>query len=281
MPGERGARVLRGRGDERVDVFVAHARDRVEREHHVRGLVVGAAQLLRREERRVGLDEDAIALERRCRLPQVFVLRIRDVAGEAHPVAARLALARDRGVAAEAVDHDVLGRTLIQDSKHVLPRVADVDHQRLGRLVRERDVGLERADLILAWRVHAEVVETALPDRHDEPVVQELLDAWRPPPRRRRSRRGDACPPWRTHPRATRRSRATGGSFPRPRRRRGAGRRRRPSQSRPHLKVRGRAGRGGSGCPPLLAAPSVQGSGRSRAATLPGSPYAVEGGSFT
>ena len=71
----------------------------------------------------------------------------------------------------------MLRRTLIQDSKHVVPRVADVDHQRLGRLVRQRDVCRERADLILAWRVHAEVVETALPDPDDERVVQQLLDA--------------------------------------------------------------------------------------------------------
>ena len=75
--------------------------------------------------------------------PQVLVLRIRDVAGEADPVAARRALARDLRVAAEAVDHDVLGRTLIQDSKDVGPRVADVDHHRLAGVVRQRDVHLE------------------------------------------------------------------------------------------------------------------------------------------
>ena len=178
------------------------------------------------------------SVERLRRLTEVLVLRIRDVAREAHPVAARRALARDDRVAAEAVDHDALRRSLIQYSKDVGPRVADVDHERLAGVVRQRDLRLERALLVLPGRMHPEVVQAALPHGQHAGVVQELLDPGAGVPVERARRRGGACLPWRTHPRSNRPARATGGSFRGPRRRRSADRRRRPSRPRPHLKVR-------------------------------------------
>ena len=88
---------------------------------------------------------------------------------------ARRTLERSR-VAAEAMDHDALRRTLIQDSKDLGPRVADVDDHRLPGLVRERDVRLQRPDLVFFARSHAEEVQAALPDGHHPRVVEQLLD---------------------------------------------------------------------------------------------------------
>src|SRR5207342_1911032 len=99
-----------------------------------------------------------------------------DVSREADPVAARRALARDDRVAAEAVDNDALRRSLIQYSKDVGPRVADVDHERLAGVVRQRDLRPERPLLVLLRRVHPEEVETALPHGQHPRVVQELFD---------------------------------------------------------------------------------------------------------
>ena len=142
------------------------ARDRVQGDRHVRRFVVGPAEFLRREERAVGLDEQAIERRRARRLPQMLVLRVRHVAGEAQVVAARHALARDVGVAAEAVDHHPLRRTLVQYSKDVGPCVADVDDERLAGLPREGDVEPERpAPGPRPGRVHPEVVEAATPPR--------------------------------------------------------------------------------------------------------------------
>ena len=115
-------------------------------------------------------------VERLRGLTEVVVLRVRDVAGEAHPVAARRALARDVGVAAEAVDHHPLGRSLIQYSKDVGPRLADVDHEGLTGLVGQRDVDLEDPLLILYGRVHPEEVEAALPHPEHAGIVEQLLD---------------------------------------------------------------------------------------------------------
>ncbi len=82
----------------------------------------------------------------------------------------------DRGVAAEAVDHDAFRRTLIQDSKDLGPRVTYVDDHRLPGLVRQRDVRLQRPDLVFFGRSHPEEVQTALPDGHHPGVVEQLLD---------------------------------------------------------------------------------------------------------
>jgi hypothetical protein len=169
-------RVVGGRRDHLVEVVVAHACDLIERQHDVAGDVVGAAHLLRREERRVRFHEDAVERGGRDRLAQMFVLGVGHVAGEADPVTTFDARACDRSVAREAVDHDPVGRTLIEDSKDIRPRVADVDDHRLAGLVRQRDVGPEDPDLILGWRTHPEVVEPTLPHADHAGVVHELLD---------------------------------------------------------------------------------------------------------
>ncbi len=178
-PGKAASRVLRGGCDDLFHIVIAHTCDLGDRQHDVRRFVVRATQLLRRQERRVGLDDDAIEVDRDRGLSKVFVLRVRHVAGEADPVAARGALTCDRGVAAEAVDHHALGGTLIEDSKDVGPRVADMDHHRLARLVRQGDVGLQHPDLILGGRVHPEVVQAALPHTDHACVVQQFLDPGR------------------------------------------------------------------------------------------------------
>ena len=171
-------------------------------------------------------------------LSEVLVLRIRDVAGEADPVAARRALAGDRGVAAEAVDHHALGRTLISTRRTSGQASRTCTTIGLPVSFDERDVGPQHPDLILGRRVHPEVVEAALPHTDHPRVVQQLLDPGAAASRRTRTRRADACPRWRTHPRGDRPARADRRSFPRRHRRRSAGRRRRPSRSRPHLQVR-------------------------------------------
>ena len=173
-----------------------------DRRHDVRGFVVAAPHRLRREERTVGLDEDAIDVERLRGLTEMLVLRVRDVAREADPVAARRALpVCDEGVAAETVDHDPLRRSFIQYSKDVGPRVADVYHERLAGVVRQCDLRPERPILVLLGRAHPEVVEPALPHPDRSGGRAGAPRSVRPPPCRTRWRRGGACPPWRTHPR--------------------------------------------------------------------------------
>jgi hypothetical protein len=75
------------------------------------------------------------------------------------------------------VDDHTLRRSLIQYSKDVRPRVADVDHEGLAGVVRQGDLRLERTLLILPGRMHPEEVEAALPHGQHAGVVQELLDA--------------------------------------------------------------------------------------------------------
>src|SRR6478609_1362924 len=118
--------VVGGGCDEYLGGCVAHLGERSEREEHVLGRVRSASELLRREERRVGLNQESIQWHGGGGHTQMFVLRIRHVAGERGPVAARGTLAREERVAAEAVDHDSLRRTLIQDPHRVRPRVSDM-----------------------------------------------------------------------------------------------------------------------------------------------------------
>jgi hypothetical protein len=62
-----------------------------------------------------------------------------------HPIDA---LAGDVGVAREAMDHDVR-RTLTEDSKDRVPRVADVNDEREAGVARELDVRSKRPLLVL------------------------------------------------------------------------------------------------------------------------------------
>ena len=74
------------------------------------------------------------------------------------------------------MEHHLLRRTLIEHSKDVGPRVANVDDERQPGLAREPDMGPKDPLLILARRPHPEEVETALADPHDERVAEQLLD---------------------------------------------------------------------------------------------------------
>jgi hypothetical protein len=172
-------RVVGGGCDEHLGGFVADLGERSEREEDVLGRVRSTSELLRREERRVGLNQESIQRHGGGGHTQMFVLRIRHVARERGPVAPRGTLASEEGVTAEAVDHDALRRTLIQDPHRVRPRVSDMNHQRLARLVRKGDVGPERADLLVLGRKHPEPIQAAFPHGHHARVVKELLDPGR------------------------------------------------------------------------------------------------------
>ena len=199
---------------------VAHLGERSEREEHVLGRVRSASELLRREERRVGLDQESIQRHGGGSHTQVLVLRIRHVACERGPVAARCALAREAGVAAEAVDHDALRRTLIQDPQGVGPRVADMHAPPACPTRSKGRCGSgTHGSASSAGRKHPEPVETALPTATTRGSCRSSsirADGGRVEPA---ARRAGAPPRSRTHPRVNRRSRATGGSFRRPRRR--------------------------------------------------------------
>src|SRR5690349_2342126 len=86
--GKRRLGVARGRPNEVVERLISDLGERRERVENVLRRVLPTAERLRREERRVGLDEESILWRRDRRLPQMFVLRVRDVPREREPVSA-------------------------------------------------------------------------------------------------------------------------------------------------------------------------------------------------
>ena len=132
---------------------------------HVRRLVAVLADLLRRQVRGVGLDEQPVERDALGGLRQVLRLRVRDVAGERDPPAVVEALVEPVGHR-EAVQHDLEPvRVLGQRGDRVVLGRARVDDERLPELARDLDVVAERALLVGARRVVAVVVEPGLADR--------------------------------------------------------------------------------------------------------------------
>src|SRR5215216_714075 len=128
----------------------------------VRGLVRAPATRLRREVRAIGLGEDPILRHGARGLPQLFRLRIGDVAGEGHvvpPLERRMQQSRRR----EAVQDD--GAVEVpQRPCDVRVGGAAVDHDGLPELLRRREVRLEELPLSVVRRVVAVVVESRFAD---------------------------------------------------------------------------------------------------------------------
>ncbi len=141
-------------------------------------VVAVAADRHRRHERGVGLDQHRLGRGGRGGPAQHRGVLERDVAGEAHEVAAPGALGRERGVPGEAVHHHPLRRPfLVQDRQDVVVGVAVVDDQGLAAALGDLDVaaeglGLRRA----AGLAGAVVVQPGFADRGDPRQCRQLVD---------------------------------------------------------------------------------------------------------
>ena len=142
-------------------------RQRPSRVHHVGRLVGLAAHGLRREIRRVGLDQQPLRGHPKRRHPQGLRLRIGDVARERDPpVRMREALLDPVGHREAVQDHAQAAGVGLEQSQRVVLGRSGVDHQRLADRARQRDLGPEGALLVVARRVVAVVVQAGLADRH-------------------------------------------------------------------------------------------------------------------
>ena len=163
----------------RVADVLAKARDEIELDEEdvttlfrARGAdlhaVLGAADRLRREVGRVGLDQQELRGEV-CGGPvEVGRLRIRDVAGERAEVAALDGLVEMAGGGEAVQDHrGERGGVLSQDGEGVVLGGAGVNRDRQLEARRELELGLERAALVVARGVVAVVVEACLAERAD------------------------------------------------------------------------------------------------------------------
>ena len=153
---------------------------------HVRGLVGLSAHRLRRQEGRVGLDQEQLLGDEARRLAQGVGLGIGDVAGERAVPAALGGLPdplRWRGAAVEDHRHALglggqrgegVGQCLV-----AARGIAHVDHHRQAGAPGDRDLGLERGSLLGARGAVAVVVEAGLADRHHALVRGQRLDLGR------------------------------------------------------------------------------------------------------
>ncbi len=140
-------------------------RDQLRRQHDVGRHVALLADRLRAEVRRVGLDQQAVRRHAQRGAAEVGVGRIGDVAGERDPVAALDALVDAVGHREAVQDHSDAVGLLLQQVERRLVGAAGVDHERLGGLARERDLGAEGAPLVGLGRSFTVEVEPGLADR--------------------------------------------------------------------------------------------------------------------
>ena len=79
---------------------------------------------------------------------------------------ARAARSRAAGVAVQHGREGALPRFFFEDARHVVVRLARMDHQRQPGLARRGDVSAEAALLRIARAVVVVIVEPGLADRH-------------------------------------------------------------------------------------------------------------------
>jgi hypothetical protein len=146
-----------------VRILAPRAGKSLERVHDVRRLVRPSTERLGREVRRVGLGEDAVGKDLRCREPQIRRVLVRRVAGERDVVPA-LEHSGQCGGIGEAVQHDgaVERGELLE---HVLVGRAVVNHDRFPELTRELELLPEERALAVVWRVVTVEVEAGLTHR--------------------------------------------------------------------------------------------------------------------
>src|SRR5512132_382414 len=166
-PVENRARVRRRRVTNRFEGRSANIGDVSDHLDDIRRRVVAAPNGLRGEEWAVGLDQKLIERGGGGRLPKVPVLRIREVAGERQEPPAGRALLGDRRIAAEAVEDDSFGRSIVQEPEGGRPCIPNVNNNGKPCLNAQRDVENEGSLLIVSRRSHPIEVEPAFPDCDD------------------------------------------------------------------------------------------------------------------
>ena len=132
-----------------------------------------------REERAVGLHEQAV--ERATRGGRADVGRVleRDDAAERHVHTRAQAALGLVGPAGEAVQDGALGHAFrTEDVEELVPRIARVDDERELMCVGQRDLRRERGALRVARRVFVVIVEAALAHTYGLALVIHARDAW-------------------------------------------------------------------------------------------------------
>jgi hypothetical protein len=135
-----------------------------------------AAATLRRQERRVGLDEHAVGRYVGGDLAQCLVLRVGQRAGEGDveaPVERAPALV---AATAEAVHDAVHGRFVLEHCEQRRERVAAVEDDRQIQLARERQVPPQRLFLLRQRRAVAVAIEARFADRRTAGVARQFFD---------------------------------------------------------------------------------------------------------
>src|SRR5947209_8359905 len=166
------------RGRDRRDFLDGNPPQRRQQLRHfdyVRRLVVASAIRHRREERRVGFDEDAIVRQRFRAGAQRLGGAEGDDAGERNVVAGADELPRDLLRLRERMQNPARAAAR-QDRDHVLGRLAVVHDDGFVHAFGEIEMPLEYGDLRLARRVHVVIIESALPDRNDARLRRQSFD---------------------------------------------------------------------------------------------------------
>src|SRR6202051_267149 len=148
---------------------VSHIRERARYFRDIGRLVAFAAVELRREERRVGFNQDAVKGNFFCHVADVLGLRIRGVTGEGNHEAGVQSAAGFLNRAGETMQDaaDSCGAPdFFDDSEAIGPGVATVDDDGEFGVVGESHLVAEYLVLDVAWGVIVKVIETNFAPRN-------------------------------------------------------------------------------------------------------------------